>query len=221
VKTALLKERRALLDHVRDTTPSALVEALPDPGAAISLHVPPRDDEPMTLDVPALTVLRLQYDNSREQHLAIMRKKLRTAGAGAGAGTGTGAAATAAGAEDLRSSMASPAVAPEIGTAVKVGSAQSTGTNVSSLGGGMSHPLDPLASVVPVSAAAPAQASAQASASAQAQSASFVSLQADLAAAHIQIEEYKQEAHSATQQVVVYFCPCSHATHCPWSPPDQ
>ena len=206
VKTTLLKERRALLDHVRDTTPSTLVEALPDPAAAISLHVAPRDDEPMTLDVPALTVLRMQYDNSREQQLALMRKKLRTIGTGAGAG---------AGAEDLGSSTASPTVATEVGTAVKVEPAQSTRTSVSSQGG---HPLDPLAFIVPVSAVAPAQVPVQASAPAQVQSEARLSaLQSELAVAHIQIEEYKQEAHSATQQVM-HLYRCTHTVLYPSSP---
>ena len=89
IKTALLRERKALLDHVRETTPKNLVEALPDPASAISLHVAPREDESMTLDLPALTMLRMQYDNTREQQLVILNKRVKDIQlAGTGAGTG-------------------------------------------------------------------------------------------------------------------------------------
>jgi len=197
VKSALLKERKALLEHVRETTPISLVEALPDPAAAISLHVAPRDDEPMTLDVPALTMLRMQYDNSREQQLTALNKKVResrlmgnvpasSTSAGTSNNTGHGASASDDSGGDVpRDGGAATAEGPDPLTALATTPAV------------LDHPLS---GALPTADHAAAE-SQPSSSSNTANTERVAALQNELAAAHIQIEEYKQEAHTATQQV--------------------
>ncbi len=175
-RLALLEERKRLVDFVRETTPSTLLEAMPDPHSAMSLHVAPRDDEPLALDLPALSMLKVQYQTSQEQQMSGLTRKLKDAQ------------------RELTLYQATTST-----SSLSASSSVASGTNgeigISSGGehgdGPPLHPLDPTLS-------------SNVNTQHQNQSNERIAksnLESELAATRIQMEEYRDEAQCLTQQL--------------------
>ncbi len=192
-KKALLVERKKLLNHIRETTPSSLVEAMPDPNAAVSLRILPQDDEAMQLDVAALTLLRVQHEQTRAIQVKQFRDQLKQLG-------GSIVTQSASASATLQTSPLSTSATTDGATEQQQNSSEDSSASSSS------SSSDPLSHFLAESEKEKEKipntsSSGTTSTNAATETAENKVVAAELATARILIDEYKEELDRASNQI--------------------